>query len=112
MFGRDRPAGQAEGKFGVGSGTSTEQNYWFRLLDVENAKGLVWMHQIPDDFAYRLDKPFFHEFSGKVSTPYPNFQTQTQTDVSSDQAVWVPLRRGRGSKQLLPQSHQPYACTL
>ncbi|THH31847.1 hypothetical protein EUX98_g2352 [Antrodiella citrinella] len=66
VFGRDRTTVNPDKKLGVGPGTSIEQNYWFRLLDVDNAKGLVWMHQIPDRLDYRLDKPFFHEFSGKT----------------------------------------------
>ncbi|TCD60370.1 hypothetical protein EIP91_010261 [Steccherinum ochraceum] len=66
VFGRDRNQVHPDKQLGVGPGTSIEQNYWFRLLDVDNAKGLVWMHQIPYRLDYRLDKPFFHEFSGKT----------------------------------------------
>ncbi|KAH8097117.1 hypothetical protein BXZ70DRAFT_312664 [Cristinia sonorae] len=66
VFGRDRTIVHPDSKLGIGPGTSLQQNYWFRLLDVDNAKGLVWMHQIPDHLDYRLDKPFFHVFAGKT----------------------------------------------
>ncbi|GJE86311.1 Wiskott-Aldrich syndrome protein -like protein [Phanerochaete sordida] len=42
---------------------SAEQSLWFRLVDP--AKGVVWIHQVPDALDYGLDKPFFHTFSGK-----------------------------------------------
>ncbi|PCH37512.1 hypothetical protein WOLCODRAFT_140903 [Wolfiporia cocos MD-104 SS10] len=29
-------------------------------------KGLIWTYEIPEDFRYRLDKPFFHVFPGKA----------------------------------------------
>ena len=41
-----------------------EETHWFRLVDA--IKGVVWMHQIPNQFDYHVDKPFFHMFSGKV----------------------------------------------
>jgi len=62
VFGRDRITVHADKKLG----TSLEQRYWFRLLDLDGGKGLVWMHQIPEKFSYRLDKPFFHVFDGKT----------------------------------------------
>ncbi|OCH92739.1 hypothetical protein OBBRIDRAFT_409791 [Obba rivulosa] len=43
-----------------------EQNYWFRLLDTASGKGVVWIHQIPADLEYRIDKPFFHIFTGQT----------------------------------------------
>ncbi|KAJ8489874.1 hypothetical protein ONZ51_g2669 [Trametes cubensis] len=54
VFGRDRTT----------STNSTEQDYWFRLVDVDSGKGIIWFHQIPSDFDYHADKPFFHVFSG------------------------------------------------
>lgn len=43
-----------------------QSQYWFRLVDMKSDKGLIWIHDIPDDFQYRFDKPFFHTFTGKV----------------------------------------------
>ncbi|KAF9078393.1 hypothetical protein BDP27DRAFT_1440854 [Rhodocollybia butyracea] len=40
-----------------------DANYWFSLQD-ESGRNL-WMFQIPPDFAYRIDKPFFHVFNGR-----------------------------------------------
>ncbi|KAI0366508.1 hypothetical protein BV20DRAFT_639257 [Pilatotrama ljubarskyi] len=41
-----------------------ELNYWFRLVDVDAGKGIVWFHPLPPTLDYRADKPFFHIFSG------------------------------------------------
>ncbi|KAI0080407.1 hypothetical protein K474DRAFT_1589753 [Panus rudis PR-1116 ss-1] len=66
IFGRDRIHLRPDRRIGTGPGSSVEQNFWFRLVDLQTGKGLVWMHQISDDIQYRLDKPFFHEFRGKT----------------------------------------------
>lgn len=39
--------------------------YWFRLVDSKTSK-VVWMSRVPDIFAYKKDRPFFHIFSGSV----------------------------------------------
>ncbi|KAI0753298.1 hypothetical protein C8Q80DRAFT_1267709 [Daedaleopsis nitida] len=64
VFGRNRVSVYPDRPLGVGSGTSIEQNYWFRLVDVDSGKGIVWFHPIPSDLDYHADKPFFHTFSG------------------------------------------------
>lgn len=66
VFGRDRIAVRGDRKLGTGPGTSFDQQYWFRLIDMSTGKGVVWMHQITENFEYSLDKPFFHIFPGKV----------------------------------------------
>ncbi|KIK61347.1 hypothetical protein GYMLUDRAFT_58882 [Collybiopsis luxurians FD-317 M1] len=38
--------------------------YWFRLRD-ESTEKISWMFQLPKDCSYRIDKPFFHIFSGR-----------------------------------------------
>ena len=50
----------------IGEGASIEQNYWFRLVDLDAGKGIVWYHPIPQSLDYEADKPFFHTFSGAV----------------------------------------------
>ncbi|KAH9929025.1 uncharacterized protein BXZ73DRAFT_102178 [Epithele typhae] len=45
-------------------GEPFEPKYWFRLVDVDGGKGIVWFHEIPSDLDYQTDKPFFHTFSG------------------------------------------------
>lgn len=67
VFGRDRVVVHADRPLGAGPGTSFERRYWFRLVDTAPGKGVIWMHPIPAEFQYRLDKPFFHVFQGKVS---------------------------------------------
>ncbi|KAH9923062.1 uncharacterized protein B0H18DRAFT_878903 [Fomitopsis serialis] len=65
VFGRDRVVMHGDKPLGSGPGTSFDRRYWLRLVDTEPGKGVVWMHLIPTDFQYRLDKPFFHVFQGK-----------------------------------------------
>ncbi|RDX42841.1 hypothetical protein OH76DRAFT_1257771 [Lentinus brumalis] len=64
VFGRNRVTVFPDRPLGVGEGTSIEQNYWFRLIDVDSGKGIVWFHPIPSGLDYHSDKPFFHTFSG------------------------------------------------
>ncbi|KAI0643845.1 hypothetical protein C8Q79DRAFT_914436 [Trametes meyenii] len=66
VFGRTRSASMAtrDRAIGSGEGTNAEHDYWFRLVDADPGKGIVWFHQIPSSFDYRADKPFFHVFSG------------------------------------------------
>ncbi|KAI0768185.1 hypothetical protein BD413DRAFT_614531 [Trametes elegans] len=64
VFGRNRINVYPDRPLGLGQGTSIEQNYWFRLIDAESGKGIVWCHEIPPNLDYHADKPFFHVFSG------------------------------------------------
>ncbi|KAI9056454.1 hypothetical protein FKP32DRAFT_1465244 [Trametes sanguinea] len=64
VFGRNRTSVYPDRPLGLGEGTSFEQNYWFRLVDLDSGKGIVWFHQIPPNLDYHADKPFFHVFSG------------------------------------------------
>lgn len=48
-------------------------HYWFRLRDESNGR-IVWMFQVPEECIYRVDKPFFHVFNGKVS-PFRPFRS-------------------------------------
>lgn len=53
----------------AGESIRIQSTHWFRLVDSTGDKGVIWMHQINDGgFDYKLDKPFFHTFSGKVGT--------------------------------------------
>ncbi|TFY56217.1 hypothetical protein EVJ58_g7773 [Rhodofomes roseus] len=65
VFGRDRVVMHAEKPLGAGPGTSFDRRYWLRLIDPAPGKGVIWVHPIPAEFHYRLDKPFFHVFPGK-----------------------------------------------
>lgn len=89
VFGRSRSVFSAEKK--SGSIDSLEETLWFRLIDP--MKGLVWLHQVPNAFDYSLDKPFFHQFSGKVrSRRYLSFLYSILTTIT-EQDVWLRLRR-------------------
>ena len=40
---------------------------YFKLVDLEGTAGVVWEHQLYEDFEYNQDRPFFHSFPGDVS---------------------------------------------
>lgn len=94
VFGRDRVVMHADKPLGAGPGTSFERRYWLRLVDTAPGKGVIWMHPIPTEFQYRLDKPFFHVFQGKVSILTSTMKTLKVTASSlAEQDVWHSLRR-------------------
>ncbi|THV05722.1 hypothetical protein K435DRAFT_619392, partial [Dendrothele bispora CBS 962.96] len=78
VFGRDSDEDEAEtgnendeGRNGIEDGgeegKSKNHRFWFRLLDKESDR-VIWLFEIPDaegGFEYRMDKPFFHAFSGR-----------------------------------------------
>ncbi|KAI0672415.1 hypothetical protein C8Q78DRAFT_970753 [Trametes maxima] len=66
VFGRNRSSASRDNALDPGEvrNAGAEHEYWFRLVDVDSGKGIVWLHQIPSSFDYRADKPFFHVFSG------------------------------------------------
>ena len=66
VFGRNRITVYPDRPLGVGEGSSFDQNYWFRLIDLDAGKGIVWFHPLPQTLDYYIDKPFFHTFSGAV----------------------------------------------
>ncbi|CCM05610.1 uncharacterized protein FIBRA_07839 [Fibroporia radiculosa] len=80
VFGRNRLVVNTDRGLGVGPAASLEHMYWLRLIDMQPGKGVVWLHQIPDDFQYRLDKPFFHIFPGKTRM----FGLRFESDVEAD----------------------------
>lgn len=61
-FGRERSnLGGANPSTSIGHGAAESENYWFRLTSEGR---LVWTFKLPAPFEYRVDKPFFHVFSG------------------------------------------------
>lgn len=47
-------------------GAGEVEKHWFRLAD-ENTGRTVWMFRLPEQFEYKIDRPFFHVFQGRVS---------------------------------------------
>lgn len=72
VFGQDQNQNRNQEQGNTATNTSIEDlkpvraHFWFRLRDESNGR-IVWMFQIPEDCLYRVDKPFFHVFNGKVS---------------------------------------------
>ncbi|KZT04903.1 uncharacterized protein LAESUDRAFT_760655 [Laetiporus sulphureus 93-53] len=66
IFGRDPLSIHASKLLGRGPAACFEYNYWLKIVDPAANGHTVWMHDIPTDFKYSLDKPFFHIFAGKT----------------------------------------------
>jgi neural Wiskott-Aldrich syndrome protein len=65
VFGRDRSNLVGGEVSSIGHGTTKSEVHWFRLI---SAGVTVWTFRIPRQFDYMLDKPFFHTFTGYVSS--------------------------------------------
>ncbi|KAL1407344.1 hypothetical protein Q8F55_006766 [Vanrija albida] len=37
---------------------------WFRVVDLERNRGVVWEHELPNEIEYNQDKPWFHSWAG------------------------------------------------
>jgi Wiskott-Aldrich syndrome protein len=42
--------------------------YFFRLIDLDGTRGVIWEHELYDGFELFQDRPFFHSFMGDVSS--------------------------------------------
>ncbi|TFY57740.1 hypothetical protein EVJ58_g6845 [Rhodofomes roseus] len=98
VFGRDRVAMHAERPLGSGPGTSFERKYWLKLVDLAPGKGVIWVHPIPTEFQYRLDKPFFHIFHGKSRMFGIRFEEDVHAErfykkMSDSHATMLPARK-------------------
>ena len=40
---------------------------FFKLVDLQGTRGIVWEHELYDNFTLNEDRPFFHSFAGDVS---------------------------------------------
>lgn len=39
----------------------------FKLVDFTGTRGVIWHHELYDQFEYHKDRPYFHSFAGDVS---------------------------------------------
>lgn len=39
----------------------------FKMVDLEEDKGVIWEHELYDDLEYNVESDFFHSFEGDVS---------------------------------------------
>ena len=65
VLGRNHSNSSSDATMSSGTDALLDRTFWFRLI--HPLKGVVWLHQIPEEFQYSIDKPFFHIFAGKVS---------------------------------------------
>ena len=41
--------------------------YFFKLVDMQGTRGVIWEHEMPLEEEYSKDRGFFHSFAGDVS---------------------------------------------
>ncbi|KDQ56621.1 hypothetical protein JAAARDRAFT_36098 [Jaapia argillacea MUCL 33604] len=57
--------GQDRSRSFVPAGVDQGEHCWFRLVDVETGRGVIWMHQLSELFDYRMEMAFWHTFRGR-----------------------------------------------
>ena len=45
----------------------TSTALYFRMVDIEGTRGVIWEHELYEGFEYNPDRAFFHSFPGDVS---------------------------------------------
>ena len=40
--------------------------YYFRLVDLQGTRGVIWQHELYENFTLNEDRAFFHSFAGDV----------------------------------------------
>jgi hypothetical protein len=101
-FGRD-----IDTPYSIAQGVSEAEKHWFRLADDETGR-TVWMFKFPENFQYVEDRPFFHVFQGRVSSPIPSYLSQISIASCAcllDEKIWFPVQRRRGSYPIWTQGH-------
>lgn len=46
---------------------NSRDGVYFRMVDLQGTRGVIWEHELYDDMEYNQDRPFFHTFAGDVS---------------------------------------------
>jgi hypothetical protein len=45
---------------------SNKEAYFFRMVDLDGTRGVIWEHELYEDFEYFQDRAWFHSFAGDV----------------------------------------------
>lgn len=46
---------------------NSKDTFVLKLVDFAGTRGVIWQHELYDQFEYHKDRPFFHSFAGDVS---------------------------------------------
>lgn len=52
---------------------------YFKLVDLEGTRGVIWEHELYHNLEFHQDRPFFHSFAGDVSGHF--FTLSASTDL-------------------------------
>ncbi|KAG8752709.1 hypothetical protein FRC12_011821, partial [Ceratobasidium sp. 428] len=59
----------------------TRGGFWWRVVDLQGTRGIIWEHEVYEPILYTQDRPFFHSFAGDESMigfSFPN-ESEAQT---------------------------------
>lgn len=48
----------------------SQDAFVLKLVDFTGTRGIIWKHELYDQFEYHKDRPFFHSFAGDVSSSF------------------------------------------
>lgn len=46
---------------------NSKNAYYLKMIDLEGTRGLLWQHELYENFEYNQERNFFHSFEGDVS---------------------------------------------
>ncbi|KDN43029.1 hypothetical protein RSAG8_06352, partial [Rhizoctonia solani AG-8 WAC10335] len=49
--------------------------FWWRVVDLQGTRGIIWEHEVYEPMLYTQDRPFFHSFAGDdcmIGFSFPN----------------------------------------
>jgi hypothetical protein len=82
---------------------SSKEAYFFRMVDLDGTRGVIWEHELYEDFEYFQDRAWFHSFAGDVSSVSRSFlfiglifkQKKIKFPFDSGMHDWYRIRRAK-----------------
>lgn len=47
---------------------NSNNTYYFKMVDLDGTRGILWEHELYEDLEYNRERNFFHSFEGDVSS--------------------------------------------
>ena len=76
---------------GLAFAKNSQGSLSFKLVDLDGTRGVIWEHELYQNFDYFQDRPYFHSFPGDVRLPSSFLCTRANLPVIG-MYDWVRLR--------------------
>ena len=76
---------------GLAFAKNSQGSLSFKLVDLDGTRGVIWEHELYQNFDYFQDRPYFHSFPGDVRLP-PSFLCTRANLPMIGMYDWVRLR--------------------